>query len=288
VPTDLPLYQTCPPYARFAPAQLATTRALGNVFAVVLTDDTDEHAVRHATRAVIRVAPSASVLAVIAGNSSDPARATRLAAATGLSVVAMEENPLEPALRNALTRLQPLARGFRLWLRVADVTAEKRLITVLGQIMERATHHWPRAGAGAVPERDAEWPSVGQMAACVGLSSRGLRDAFARSRLPSPVKWKIFARDLVHAVLIQRDATTTLSRLALNLGYPDSQALAHAFQGSFGVTPSFVRERLGWQWLALRWRDRQAGVPNRQSIAGFDHACGPSRQHVHHAAPGSP
>lgn len=285
MPTDLSLYQVRPPYTTFAPAQLGTTRALGNIFAVVLTEDMDEHAVRHATRSVIRAAPSASVLAVYARNGrDDPARVTRLATAAGLGVVAIDENPLEPALRRALTSLQRLPRAFRLWLRVAGVTAEKRFITVLGRMLERPSQQRPSAG----PARDHEWPTVEQMAAFVGLSPRGLRDAFARNRLPSPVQWKIFARDLVHAVLIQRDATTPLSRLALNLGYPDSQALAHAFQQGFGVTPTFVRERLGWQWLALKWHDRQAGVQNRQSTAGFDHACVLAHQHDPRTASGSP
>jgi AraC-like DNA-binding protein len=56
------------------------------------------------------------------------------------------------------------------------------------------------------------------------------------------------------------------------LGYADAQALSHAFHHCFGVTPSFVRERLGWPWLALKWRERQAFVRNRHSTAGFDHA----------------
>jgi AraC-like DNA-binding protein len=258
VPSDMPLYQASPPYAKFAPARLAKTHAIGNVFAVVLTEDTDERAVRHATRAVIRIAPSASVLAVFASNSSDPARVTRLAAAAGLGVVAIDENPLEPALREALTSPQRLPRGFKLWLRMAGVTGERRLITVLGRMLGKAAQHWPGAVAGDASERDGASPTVEQMAAFVGLSPRGLRDAFARNQLPSPVQWKIFARDLVHAVLIQRDATTPLSRLAMGLGYPDSQALAHAFHQCFGVTPTFVRERLGWQWLAQKWCDRQA------------------------------
>ena len=210
-----------------------------------------------------------------------------MAAAASLGVVALDTRPLEPALRKTLTRLEHFPRGFRQWLRFAGVTREDRLLKVLGRMFDPTALIPPNPLTGSL-RRVIDWPSVPQMAEFVGLTPRGLRDAFARSKLPSPVQWKVFARDLIHAILIQSDARTPLSRLALRLGYADSHALAHAFQHSFGVTPTSVRERLGWQWLALKWCEMHGSVRNRQSTAVFDHARTRRPRHDSIAASRSP
>jgi AraC-like DNA-binding protein len=201
----------------------------------------------------------------------------RLAATAGLGAVALEQNEMEHALRETLTDLARLPRAFRRWLRIAGVASE-RLILLLGDLLGEVVRHW-EPGGRANGDGSTRTLSVQQMANTVELTARGLRDAFARNGLPSPVQWKILARDLVHALIIQREAGKPLTRLAMSLGYADSQALSRAFQQGFGVTPSFARERLGWQWLAQRWSEKHAGDQNRQSTAVFDHVFSPPNSH---------
>jgi AraC-like DNA-binding protein len=238
----------------------------------------DPGTLRRTTKRVIRMTQPAAVVAVFRNEDCDRRSAMRLAAAAGIGAVTLEQDALEHALRETLTDLARLPRAFRQWLRIAGVTAEERLVLLLGGIVGAVARQWEPGGRACAGDQ-ARSLSVEQMANTVELTARGLRDAFARSGLPSPVQWKILARDLVHALIIQREAGKPLTRLAMSLGYADSQALSRAFHQGFGVTPSFARERLGWQWLALRWSEKQAGDQNRQSTAVFDHVSGPPNSH---------
>lgn len=288
MPTALPLYHSRPPYARFVPAESSTPRTIGDVWGVLITEDTDPRTARRAAGTVVRAAPSAAVVAVFRRTASDPVRIAPVAAAAGLGAVALETHPLDPALRCNLTSLERLSSGFRQWLRHSGVARDERMVAVLARGLRAAVRRAQREDGDAVGGRHGSAPSVGDMAEFAGLTPRGLRDSFARHRLPPPGQWKIFFRELVQATVVQRDPDTPLIRVALTLGYADSQALSHAFQQCFGVTPSFVRERLGWQWLASSWREKQTRAWNRQSNAGFDHARRRYRPHDVSAAVGRP
>jgi AraC-like DNA-binding protein len=96
------------------------------------------------------------------------------------------------------------------------------------------------------------WP-VPFMAESIVMKPRTLWDLCSRERLPPPGDWEVFCRLLAHALLIQAAPRGGLTALAIHLGYSDSQAFSHAYQRHFGLTPSFVQERLGWQWLIWKW-----------------------------------
>jgi AraC-like DNA-binding protein len=52
---------------------------------------------------------------------------------------------------------------------------------------------------------------------------------------------------------VQRRSDASLTAIALALGYGSSEDLSHMMRNCFGVTPSYVRERLGWAWLGSKW-----------------------------------
>jgi AraC-like DNA-binding protein len=288
VPTALPLYHSRPPYSRFVPAEYSTPRTIGDVWGILITEDTDPRTLRLAVTTLVGATPSVAVVAVFRRTASDPLRIAPVAAAAGLAAVALETPALDAALRRNLTSLERLPSEFRQWLRHSGIARDDRVVAVLARGLRKAARRAQREGGVTVGGLRAGVPSVADMAEFAGLTPRGLRDSFARHRLPPPGQWKIFFRELVQANLVQRDPDTPLIRVAVTLGYADSQALSHAFQQCFGVTPTFVRERLGWQWLASCWREKQKRVWNRQSSAGFDHARRRFRPHHVSAAVGRP
>jgi AraC-like DNA-binding protein len=110
--------------------------------------------------------------------------------------------------------------------------------------------------------------NVASMAAAVRMTERGLRAAADRAGLPAPVQLRGLARALAQALVVQRKGEVTLTRVALELGHSHSEGLTHLLRSHFDVTPSYVRERLGWRWLAGRWLDRRSrSDPNRNHRA---------------------
>jgi len=252
---------------------------MGGVLALVATERTGEQALHRAARQVIRLAPTASLVVGVRAAELDPERARRLRRAVGLPVVPVDAHPLEPVLRRALTDPHRIGDGFHTWLRLTGVVRDSRLEALLARVVDRAADRSRRLTAGGWTDREAAPAEVRSMARSLGLTPRGLRDLFARNRLPPPVRWKVLARTLVHAVFVQADPRVPLTRVALALGYADSQGLSHAFHQCFGVTPSFVRSRLGWSWLAWRWWERQQAAPGG-STAVSAHANRPRTHHT--------
>ncbi len=253
----LPLSCARPPYRFFATARRCDPRAAGNVLALHITERTTGHALRRDAAAVTRVAPAASVVAGSSIAAVARGDVALIAQAVGLPLVALDARPLEPLLRQTVTDLEPIPRALGGWLEYAGVVRDRRLADLLGDALGHAAEQGRRRWAGRSLARGSGSTGVPAMAKFVGLTARGLRDAFARSGLPAPVRWKVLVRTLIDAMFVQADAREPLTRVALRLGYPDSQALAHAFKRCFGVTPSVVRAHLGWQWLAWRWWERQ-------------------------------
>jgi AraC-like DNA-binding protein len=94
------------------------------------------------------------------------------------------------------------------------------------------------------------------MATEVGLSERGLRAACKAQGLPAPVRWRAWSRLFARTLCVQGDPSASQTRLALLLGDADASAFGRLFRNELGLTPSWVRQRLGWQWVALRWLER--------------------------------
>jgi hypothetical protein len=49
----------------------------------------------------------------------------------------------------------------------------------------------------------------------------------------------------------------SLFQVARRLGYPDGFTLSNQMERLVGVRPSVVRERLGWEWVAECWLQKE-------------------------------
>ncbi len=109
-------------------------------------------------------------------------------------------------------------------------------------------------------ELSAGTTSIAAAARGVYLSRRALGRRFRDRGLPVPSHWLQFARVLRAAVALQSSSASVFD-VARALGYPDGFTLSNQMDRLVGVRPSFVRERLGWEWLVEAWllRERNTG-----------------------------
>jgi AraC family ethanolamine operon transcriptional activator len=98
-------------------------------------------------------------------------------------------------------------------------------------VVERAESYL-RANAGLpIP--------VSQLCRVVGLSERGLRNAFYRVRGMSPTQSMLHARLIgVRRALIERDGPVTVTDVAVRFGFFELGRFAATYRRAFGESPS--------------------------------------------------
>ncbi len=114
--------------------------------------------------------------------------------------------------------------------------------------------------------------TLSALARGVYLSRRALGRRFQQRGLPVPSHWLQFSR-ILHAAVRLQSSERSVSDIALALGYPDGFTLSNQMERLVGVRPSFVRDRLGWEWLVEAWLQREwmeGGM--RVELVGFPRA----------------
>jgi AraC-like DNA-binding protein len=96
----------------------------------------------------------------------------------------------------------------------------------------------------------------------LGESARTARARCRKLALPPPSDWLQAARAVRAALCLQREQSTPLLELAMDLGYCDHSALSHQLMRVFGASAGAIRCTLGWEWLLdswlARWSERAA------------------------------
>ena len=95
--------------------------------------------------------------------------------------------------------------------------------------------------------------SISALSRRMYTSRRTLGRVFSHAGLPAPSHWLQFGRLMHVAAQIQNDADTPINTVALRAAYPDGFTMSNQMKRLFGVRPSEVRERLGWEWVVESW-----------------------------------
>lgn len=105
---------------------------------------------------------------------------------------------------------------------------------------------------GRIIEFSSSTRTVARLAKRMYTSRRTLGRHFQRVGLPTPSHWLQFGRLLRVAVKLQ-NSNATINRIALSSGYPDGFTLSNQMKRLTGCRPTFVRNRLGWEWFVDAW-----------------------------------
>ena len=170
----------------------------------------------------------------------------RQTAALGVRAVVFDGDPLPEALRRQMTDPTDLGEEMVEWLRTRGVRLTPEVAEILREIFGRA--------AGCA--------DLGDLLGRIGRSPRTARRHFQRLGLPAPGLWLNVARALRAALRLQREQQTPLLTIATELGYTDQPALSRRMVQLFGLRPSEIRRRLGWEWLVDRWLCRRSAPSN--------------------------
>lgn len=110
--------------------------------------------------------------------------------------------------------------------------------------------------------------SVTALARSMYMSRRALGRRFMTLGLPVPSHWLQMARLLRVAIRLQNTDDSVFT-VACALGYPDGFSVSNQMSRLFGVRPTEVRERLGWEWVFESWlrREAEGGAFNPTSMA---------------------
>lgn len=98
--------------------------------------------------------------------------------------------------------------------------------------------------------------TLSALAKGIYLSRRALGRRFQQRGLPVPSHWLQFCRILRVAIRVQ-NTEESLHTIARALGYPDGFTLSNQAERLIGVRPSLMRQRLGWEWVAEAWLERE-------------------------------
>jgi D-alanyl-D-alanine carboxypeptidase/D-alanyl-D-alanine-endopeptidase (penicillin-binding protein 4) len=101
----------------------------------------------------------------------------------------------------------------------------------------------PDAIGWAVENAGAD-TSVEKLAAALGYTTRGLRQALEEAGLPGPTRVLLWGRLLLAGARLSRDGRT-VEEVAFSLGYSTATSLARAMKSQTGLTPSEVSEHGG-------------------------------------------
>ena len=105
-------------------------------------------------------------------------------------------------------------------------------------------------------ELSAEITTVSGLARGLYMSRRALGRRCLKEGLPVPSHWLHFGRLLRVALDLQRPGRT-LMEVAFDHHYPDGFSLSNQMKRLFGIRPSEVADRLGWEWVVERWLVRE-------------------------------
>lgn len=100
--------------------------------------------------------------------------------------------------------------------------------------------------------------SIEKLASKMCQSRRTLGRFFQTRGLPVPSRWLQFARILHVAITIQ-NTRMSIGRVSTRFGYTDGFTLSNSMKRLTGHRPTFVRERLGWEWIVETWIRRERG-----------------------------
>lgn len=109
--------------------------------------------------------------------------------------------------------------------------------------------------------------SLGDLLDHLGLRERTVRAWFAASLLPSPGQWFSLTRVLPVVMRLQREPEVPLLTAAIESGYSDHSALVATLRRRFGAAPRIIRSTIGWEWLVLRFLERNLrGAPQASGV----------------------
>jgi AraC-like DNA-binding protein len=257
------LLRALPPYAEFKPIELVGPQPPGAVLGLPVRRGSHE-AVGRNVEAVLRVAPSAALVGISDEiDTEERVNSAAVLAMCGVPLIRVGgAEELDSELRQALTRPSVILHGAPALLRGAGLNDPLLVDMVVSLLSHTLDNSLPESGSNvAVCTNDAA--ALERLARNAGLTQRGLRARCARARRFPPVQWRRGTRLVGHAVALQRHGGVPFTRLASEFGYTDLPSMDRAFRHHLGVTPSFVRERLGWQWLVWKWLTKQ------RELAGF-------------------
>lgn len=146
----------------------------------------------------------------------------------------------------------------------ADVDAAlctARAGQILRAVSAQAGTPGPAALAWAVAHAGPD-TSVGRLAAALGQTPRGLRDALHAVGLPVPARILLWGRLLLAGARLGNDRRT-VEDVAFSLGYSTSSSLARAMKLHAGLTPRQVSERGGMIVVLERLLTRRSGPAQR-------------------------
>lgn len=175
----------------------------------------------------------------------------RRAAVWRLRAVVPARQASAATLRAQLAAPAHLPDDLAEWAEVATGALDPATRGLLTAFLEHATLN------GAAPAPGSGLPA-----------KRPLRARLRAAGLPPPVEWKRFLRTLRLVLTAQAEPALSLTRLALEHGYPDLPAASHAFHDLFGLTLTQGRQLLGWEALAACWLAR-SGAPAARRLVGF-------------------
>ena len=108
-----------------------------------------------------------------------------------------------------------------------------------------------------IVELSEQLRSVTGLARSMYMSRRALGRRFMTLGLPVPSHWLQMARLLRVAIRLQNSDDSVFS-VGCALGYPDGFSVSNQMSRLFGVRPTQVRERFGWEWVLEAWLRREA------------------------------
>jgi transcriptional regulator GlxA family with amidase domain len=138
----------------------------------------------------------------------------------------------------------------------------------------------------------ADLRSISAVARSMYTSRRALGRRFASQGLPVPSHWLQIGRLMRVAVRLQ-NSDATIGAVAREHGYPDGFSLSNQMERLTGYRPSFVRRRLGWEWLLESWLRHEAGAGRFSALVpvrpqDFPGSSGPYSRRGHHTTPSGP
>jgi AraC-like DNA-binding protein len=241
------LLRALPPYAEFKPIELVGPQPPGAVLGLQVSRGSHE-AVGRNVEAIFRVAPSAALVGLSGQlDAEERADSAAVLAMCGVPLVRVgSAEALELALRDTLTRPSIILHGLPAWLCTAGLNDPLLVNMFVSLLFQALGNSLPTSGMTCGPVCTDDELALERLARNAGLTQRGLRAKCARARLLPPVQWRIATRLVGHAVALQRHGGVPLTRMACEFGFTDLSSMDRAFRHHLGVTPSFVKERLGW------------------------------------------
>lgn len=165
------------------------------------------------------------------------------AALLGVRAVLSADEDVPSVLRRILTRPMHLPDDVVEWLRLRGLPLDSRCAAIVRGMVNAAAN---------TDDLDAALWSVGETPDSARKYLNNVKRK-KRKHLPPAQDTFRLARALYVVLRVQDHPTTSLLRIAHDLGYSDHSSVSRQLDGVFGLRPSEVRHALGWEWLLERW-----------------------------------